>query len=702
MSFDLTLNKEGSKWAFRDGKDRYILTDFDIPATLDQSPVEDYTLDEKGRFVTSIVILDLEEKPQEFRPRQRNVNPKFEGPAQHPSNRNPAQGTDRRQGQDRNQQSRKDKDKHKARKDEENKWRFENPAFAPYNFVPLNQEIVISDKGERNCSGYLEVVLTAKTPFFIGNENPSMMDERQRQQAKPFFRMLNGPMVPGTALRGLTRTMVEIVSWSAMAPDLFSNKKLSFRALAEQTGRLKDAYQAVIPGNRDITQVKAGYLVYEAESRTYHVLQAATVDRFDSTDDARFPEWNGSSCFVRSGKMPGRKLDGKGGKKRQWKLSAASKGNPMEVPHHVITTYRDDSTRDKRFDVFKAAKEAREDVAKFGYPVFFNTDASGEVITSIGHTGYYRVPYAKSIGDHIRQAPLAAGEDFAHSIFGTTDRAGRVWFEDCLPVASTVVAMNATHTQMLLGPKATTFQHYLLQPNGIRTRSEDLLHWGDEGAPIRGHKLYWHRGTSADPLIPHSWAMRKVSNSPALGTDQAMIQPLKPGAQFKGKIRFDNLTAAELGAMLFALDLPKDCCHKMGYAKPLGLGSIRVTVGLTLIDRVARYTQLWNDPKNWNQATADVDPAHYKLAFAQSAGKQLGFSVNAWEDLWTHDRLAEMRLMLTFNPTEIGKSTWLEATRYMRNKAGNAGGDNEYRLRPVLPKPSEVMDLHRRKGGSKQ
>lgn len=70
------------------------------------------------------------------------------------------------------------------------------------------------------------------------------------------------------------------------------------------------------------------------------------------------------------------------------------------------------------------------------------------------------------------------------------------------------------------------------------------------------------------------------------------MQPVKSGVQFRGRIRFENLTDLELGAILHALQLPDGCCHRIGMGKPLGLGSIRIHARLRLVDRVARY-QAW-------------------------------------------------------------------------------------------------------------
>ena len=58
------------------------------------------------------------------------------------------------------------------------------------------------------------------------------------------------------------------------------------------------------------------------------------------------------------------------------------------------------------------------------------------------------------------------------------------------------------------------------------------------------------------------------------------LLPLKAGSTFKGVVRFHNLRPVELGALLWALDFGgnKDCQHKIGMGKPLGLGRISLDI----------------------------------------------------------------------------------------------------------------------------
>lgn len=57
---------------------------------------------------------------------------------------------------------------------------------------------------------------------------------------------------------------------------------------------------------------------------------------------------------------------------------------------------------------------------------------------------------------------------------------------------------------------------------------------------------------------------------------------VKPGVKFSCRVQVNNLSAVELGALLYLVALPAEHYHRLGGGKPLGFGSVRV--GLRAID----------------------------------------------------------------------------------------------------------------------
>jgi CRISPR-associated protein (TIGR03986 family) len=78
-----------------------------------------------------------------------------------------------------------------------------------------------------------------------------------------------------------------------------------------------------------------------------------------------------------------------------------------------------------------------------------------------------------------------------------------------------------------------------------------------------------------------------IRPAPAPGTDERQRDDqnrsvrgwVKPGAAFTFDLHLTNLSPAELGALVYLLDLPEGHYHRFGGGKPLGFGSVRLRVG---------------------------------------------------------------------------------------------------------------------------
>lgn len=94
-----------------------------------------------------------------------------------------------------------------------------------------------------------------------------------------------------------------------------------------------------------------------------------------------------------------------------------------------------------------------------------------------------------------------------------------------------------------------------------------LADYTDPQAAIRGHKLYWHKGEVTLGDIE--------SQGKAKDAVLTRIRPLRAGVEFRFRIRFDNLSDVELGALLWTLQIAADDRYrlKLGMGKPLGLGA---------------------------------------------------------------------------------------------------------------------------------
>ncbi|MDY0095784.1 MAG: TIGR03986 family CRISPR-associated RAMP protein [Candidatus Vecturithrix sp.] len=269
--------------------------------------------------------------------------------------------------------------------------------------------------------------------------------------------------------------------------------------------------------------------------------------------------------------------------------------------------------------------------------------------------------------------------DIPEAIFGNESLfAGRVFFEDArLCDEQSDVLMDEVVPKILASPKPTTFQHYLVQTT---ENNRELNHYNTHDAAIRGYKQYWHKSGKVWEDPQKDWIQKNYGEIYKHQTQYTKIKPIEPRTQFTGRIRFENLSDVELGALLFNLKLPEGCYHKLGMGKPLGLGSVEIIPKLHLSQREQRYRDLFAE---WSSATTTWEESGtYIKAFENYVKTQIG----AEGSLWNTERLRELRLMLDYH---IGSKLEEEGeTRYMEITP-----QNEYRDRPVLPLPGGVNEL---------
>lgn len=544
-----------------------------------------------------------------------------------------------------------------------------DPARAPYNFVPLIDKVVPTHGNNdhskySSLNGCINIQVKALTPLLVKNSEGQ------------FFRVNDIPFIPGSTMRGLARNLVEIVSHSGLS--FFENRQLYRRSNLTKDGNLVEA--------GFLTFSNGNFKIYKAQSRQ---------EKRSNINSPHVYQFKEGTCTFSTGKF--------GHRLTIWKFSSREPNPIGQVPISIIESYNSDDTRSEGvIDIFKSARQSRicdknnntirgnqQSVGSIGIPVFFRKDNSGG-ITSIGHAKYHRIPYSNSIGDHIDQDGVEA--DFGSGIFGTVNIAGKVFFEDFEPTNPGIKYELdiEKHPRILSSPKPTTYQHYLEQPNGIRTNQNSQHDWSTQDARIRGFKQYWHRKTSSKPNDPDTWIEAgEITNS-----HPNPINPVSVGSTFGGRIRFENLTEQELGALLFVLDLPEGCAHKLGMGKPLGLGSVKIAPKLTLIDRQKRYAALFDEKGQWaTGVNQEENIQQFKDAFAQYIGEKVQNSdIMDADSYWTHnERMKELRYMLTLeHDTRDAEVDWNARTRYMEIE--HPQHRNEYRGRPVLPKPSEVVN----------
>lgn len=112
----------------------------------------------------------------------------------------------------------------------------------------------------------------------------------------------------------------------------------------------------------------------------------------------------------------------------------------------------------------------------------------------------------------------------------------------------------------------------------------------DENQPmIRGRKFYWHSEVE----------LEKFKNN-QVSTMQQRIRPMKPTDMadpqsiFQFRVYFEELNKKQLQQLKWTLDFGNPACaHKIGRAKPLGFGSVQITVNSLRIREINENTGVW-------------------------------------------------------------------------------------------------------------
>lgn len=174
-------------------------------------------------------------------------------------------------------------------------------AHAPYNFVPLPEQIVqvsyeipTHDNYSAN-NGYLDCTLTTLTPTYTRaalkpdfferwgeNIREMMRDNQARDIYSQFFHIddVQWPIIPGSSLRGMVRALIEVVGYGKM--QWVGEKDLIFRAVGDSSS-LGQFYRNFFSGPNKATppnmhfdypslQVKGGYLKVTSNG---HAIQPA-------------------------------------------------------------------------------------------------------------------------------------------------------------------------------------------------------------------------------------------------------------------------------------------------------------------------------------------------------------------------------------------------------------------------------------------
>lgn len=466
-------------------------------------------------------------------------------------------------------------------------------AKAPYNFVPLPEKVfTISDDEEQKIrarlndkyhsdrhTGYIDLEITTETPLYTRCAIPAEVWKNQDHlngkpkvtsvpECQDFFHHGNPeiPIIPGSTLRGMTRALVEILSYSKIP---FTNfPKQFFHRGVMDTSSMGKKYREKMLRKRGYLefdypsdQLKGGYL--EIENEKYYIrpafenyktivhIEEDTVKQLLKSTDQSFnyhhvyPVWllpKPPSCPPRKSselklrmsyidqitdisltERPGFRranlvITGKTDKKH---LHCAiyeknSEDRRIDIPLKLWQLYKEDLEIQRNEE--NTPRELKNDT-----PLFYLLDDQHKLVF-FGPTMMFRLPYPNTILDFIPE-DLRCGNklDLAEAIFGQVEEnkhlAGRVFFSDAVwkpksdeqnPFLKEDSSDDGRRIPKILSsPKPTSFQLYLNQPEKDVQNESTLKSYYDKGETIiRGFKRYWHKKPNQKEIFEENYEIK--------------------------------------------------------------------------------------------------------------------------------------------------------------------------------------------------
>ena len=513
---------------------------------------------------------------------------------------------------------------------------------SPYNFVPLSDKVVFPDWGkdvshdipfEDGISGKIELEIKLESDAYIRNGG-KWSDEAKKDDNSPcqkfFTAKVNGEdkyIIPGTSFKGMIRNVLEIASFGKMQrvnDDRYSVRDLNNKEL--YTGRLTERTKS----GAIRAKAEAGWLVQKGEEwyiipcdyarieqyklgEYFGTRREIAVDKykhykrsldiwFEPVGAAdhkhsrglfmnyekieRFSERQENSKQVKgrlvfTGQPSPR--DGKPGRKHMEFIFYNEKQEKLDVTElkkEFEFIHSDNNEKpNKEWEYWKAKLEKGERV-----PVFFLDE--GDYGFSFGLAMMFRLPYDYSVGyavSHTSEDHSSKKPDLSDIVFGYVNGnksalRGRVQFSHF--VSEKAEARAEIFKPILGGPKPSYYPNYIVQGN---VSADGYKTFMDEDAEISGWKRY-----PSEKNMQIDWHPKLPVNKEGKENDDVATKliPLKAGSTFKGSFRFFNLRPVELGAVLWVLDFGgnKNCQHKIGMGKPLGLGRISIAIKCDGID----------------------------------------------------------------------------------------------------------------------
>jgi CRISPR-associated protein (TIGR03986 family) len=496
--------------------------------------------------------------------------------------------------------------------------------------------------------------------------------ERSGHKRMSFFRYNGQPAIPPTSLKGMIRSVVEAASNSCFSQ--FEEGRLGKRGIPDDYSKLNRR-----PGIIRKLATKDGEDGEIEEMEAYKVAHTLPTDKSDF-EFKNNPNLNGTKVyFLHEGwtvtelrKVPATE------KYKECYLKTSDKGLPRgtgKQSERVFAVKSGPKNHSLPYEIQKNYNLANQNnkhpitqTLEVGDTVWFVVKKDDKV-EEVGFTQIYRRAFKYSLESRLKKIdpdllPCSDREKLcpACRMFGMLagdeqSYAGNIAFSIALANGTSFgFTTDLVPLQILASPKPTYAPFYVTsESNGY------LDTYNDEDSFLRGRKFYFHKlGTTPKTVECEDKEKKTNQNS--------SVELLTKGT-FTFSIDFENLSDYELGLLLYALQLEDGLMHRLGMGKPLGLGSVKITIdpkNSFIINRQKRYEVLWskNEDEMLGKEKLEVEELVRKFKRHQCSTGENASLEDVEKAFGELDYIKDLREILSFNER-------LAQVKYPRRKDRN-------------------------------
>jgi len=417
----------------------------------------------------------------------------------------------------------------------------------PYNFVRLGGNVSRSALNYGDKTGVISCSLFLTSPMALPDSSTKKIDNNHSSMS--FFQIDNKPVIPGSEIRGVIRSAYEALSNSCLSVN--NNNILSARSLHIR---------------------KPGLIRFsEGKWHLYCVEQCRKL-KADGSDD-----FNEDSCnFKRTWKSLKGKITTYQFKTSLKEIECVDLDKSIEDYEIINKIYIDnEKVNDEKVKLDTFCIHPKKDGKC--YPVYYLPfDFEGKTFMYLSPAQISRSVFHNTVNDLLGSHKHCTDPNEvcdACKLFGMIGEktkkdsisaiASRVRFTDgCID--GNYSFQNNVILSELSSPKISSVEFY-----SHAFDMNNLWNYDSKGIGLNGRKFYFHHN----------------GNYTANEANKINIttQLLNKGAKFNFDVYFDHVTEEELRKLVWTLTIGENSQdgilqHKLGHGKPLGLGSVKITI----------------------------------------------------------------------------------------------------------------------------